>query len=292
MTSRLKKFVCKICGKEIKKDQVESDNQKIEKKKYLIENGFVFPSNNMIVSPDGITFCVLDESDVCTDMMVIPEIFCDGEYQFKINQDERGAVFDIGMNIGAATLYFAQMENISRVFSFEPFAPTYRRAMENISRNPHLKPKITTYNIGLGKENKTLEIPYCQDISGDMSTIVDRLDYEERYHDKKHTIEKVEVRNASEILAPLFHSLSDERIILKIDTEGAEFDILESLYSTPLLDRVDFIMMEFHFQSPKTLEKILTDKGFIVAYRHSYHVGAQIGMIYAANIGKINRKQS
>jgi len=54
---------------------------------------------------------------------------------------------------------------------------------------------------------------------------------------------------------------------MKCDTEGAEFDIFESLRNSHTLDNIDMVMMEYHEKSPKPLEDILTEHNFIVFYK-------------------------
>ena len=257
-----------------------------ERQRSLKEKGIDL-LGQMVRTREGLTFCIQDDMDGGTDICVIQEIFCGSDYVFKNNENDQTIVIDMGMNVGIAALYFAARKNVTRVYSYEPFTPTYNRALDNIKLNPDFANKITTFNFGLGKENKTFEIPYCSEISGDMSTTVDRLEYEEKYHDRNRVLEKVEVKSAAEALLPIFNSLATECVVLKIDTEGAEFDILESLDSASLLKKVDFLMMEFHFRSPQPLEDILTKNGFVVIYKHIYHEKSQpSGLMYATNIGR------
>ena len=235
-----------------------------------------------IKTKEGFTFCIRANS---TDIPVVQEFFCEYGYAFKNNRNEQTIVIDVGMNIGISSVYFASMENVKHVFSFEPFTPTYNRALENIKLNPTLAGKITAFSIGLGNENKILEIPYNRDFAGNMSTTIDRMNFQ--YRDKEGILEKVEVKNAGEILSTILASHSTKRVILKIDTEGAEFDILESLDSAGLLPKIDFVMMEYHFREPQFLEDVLTKNGYIVIYRHyGYLEGSPFGFLYGANIGK------
>ncbi len=297
--SRLKKFVYRVIGKNKKQpvaekpishEEQEKLNRDLERKKRLKENGIVFLLDQKVKTREGLTFHLKDGADGGTDIGTILEVFCTPDYYFKNNKSDTTVVIDMGMNVGIASLYFASRENVAKVYSFEPFAPTYGKALENIKLNPVFAKKITAFNFGLGKENTTLEIPYCTEISGEMSTTIDRLGYVEEYHDKTRVMEKVEIKSAAETLLPILNSLTTECVVLKIDTEGAEFDILESLDSSSLLEKVDFIMMEHHYRSPRILEDILTKNSFVVIYRYPFNENAQLGLMYAANIGR--RKQA
>jgi hypothetical protein len=46
------------------------------------------------------------------------------------------------------------------LIEFEPFKPTYERALNNLNLNPELNKKIITYNFALGSDTKELEIGY------------------------------------------------------------------------------------------------------------------------------------
>ncbi len=296
MTSRLQKCFDILTGRDkIKERRKAKERERAEndpvlrwerQKKRLEEEGALVTADFRVTTKENIAFQLSPVIRENTDVLVLLELFCDETYGFQIDPKEKAVVFDMGMNIGAATLFFANKENVTDVYSYEPFTPTYQRALTNIGLNPRLAKKIHPFNFGLGKENKTMEIPYNAEMAGDMSTTIDRLDYEERYHDRERTIEKVEVKDTAETLAPILKNLTDERVILKIDTEGAEFDILESLDSASLLKKIDFLMMEYHFRSPRVMEEALTRNGFLVWSRSPYRKGQQFGMIYAVNLRK------
>ena len=198
-------------------------------------------------------------------------VFCDHSYAFAANGDF--VVFDIGMNIGTAALYYAGCEQVKAIYGFEPFVPTYKQARVNFEINKELSKKITPYNFGLGAKNKTLSIHYNPALPGAMSTVVD-------YFHNAPDVETVAIRNAAEVLAPLF-SAHDEKILLKIDCEGAETEILSVLSKSNLLKKVHAIALEWHFHSPTDLTDLLVNNGFFLFVNHN--IPNKLGMIYAVN---------
>ncbi len=54
-----------------------------------------------------------------------------------------------------------------------------------------------------------------------------------------------------------------ENIFLKLDAEGAEFEILPLLDEKGLLKKVNVLIMEYHRESPLLLLDILSNNGFI-----------------------------
>jgi FkbM family methyltransferase len=186
------------------------------------------------------------------------------------------------MNFGATTLYFAAKPNFEHIYSFEPFLPTYEEAIRNFELNEGLKQKIRTFPIGLGSKNEKRQVLYDKRAAGGMSTTINRFDKSDAiYQAENAVLEDVEIRNASEALSPLVEQHKNRKIVLKVDTEGAEYDILRAPDEGSVLKIIDVIMLEYHFKSPQELEDRLTTNGFVVFYRGKHNKGEKVGMIHA-----------
>ncbi|HPS55495.1 MAG TPA: FkbM family methyltransferase, partial [Sedimentisphaerales bacterium] len=220
-------------------------------------------------------FDISDHAKVCTH---IEEILTNETYNLSYKGDS--IVIDIGMNRAIASLFFASKENVKKVYAFEPFKPTVALAKKNLDLNPVLNKKIQIFAFGLGKENTTLEIPYSIDISDCMSTT--------NAITARHNVqtETVIVKDAAEILAPIFEENKNNRIIIKCDCEGAEFEILERLNEKNMVEKIDAILMEYHFRNPDALLKILTERGFAVHVIHGLKKEPITGYLYAVKMGK------
>jgi hypothetical protein len=68
--------------------------------------------------------------------------------------------------------------------------------------------------------------------------------------------------------------------VAKIDCEGAEYEIIDSLYHSGKLNAIEAIMMEWHRDGPDHLLRVLTNAGFTVLSCSTSDVARQ-GMIYA-----------
>ncbi|MGA7410027.1 MAG: hypothetical protein WBW33_06040, partial [Bryobacteraceae bacterium] len=75
------------------------------------------------------------------ELFILREILCDGVYNFGTAMDNV-VVWDIGMNAGFASLYFATRPYVRGVVAFEPFRPTFDAALRNFELNPELRSKI------------------------------------------------------------------------------------------------------------------------------------------------------
>jgi len=150
----------------------------------------------------------------------------------KLEPEQVKVVLDIGANIGIAALYFAHHFPNATVHAFEPDPGN----CEVLAQNAQAIPRIRVHGFALGAEDGELELFDSDDKSnlGGFSS---------------HSLgvnpgrsKKVPVRHAGRALAELGISRAD---ILKVDTEGAECEILTALDRT-LLGNVRVIMGELH----------------------------------------------
>src|SRR5262245_2585138 len=72
-------------------------------------------------------------------LFILNAIFVEREYDVEFRYP--AVVWDIGMNRGLASLYFARRENVVAIVGYEPFGPTYQLARDNFALNPDLAKK-------------------------------------------------------------------------------------------------------------------------------------------------------
>ncbi|MES2877237.1 MAG: FkbM family methyltransferase [Pseudomonadota bacterium] len=123
-------------------------------------------------------------------------------------------VVDVGANIGWYTLNFGKLENIEKIYSFEPIPYTFAYLKKHVEFNKISKAEI--FNIGLSNEIGQKNFFWTTEETGSssMANIRERNNIE---------IVKCEINT-------LDNFLSDKNIVidfLKIDVEGAELFVLE-----------------------------------------------------------------
>jgi FkbM family methyltransferase len=89
---------------------------------------------------------------------------------------------------------------------------------------------------------------------------------------------EINIKNITEVLPDLMDKHPRQKKVLKIDCEGAEYEIIQKLRDTNLLADVDILLIEWHDKGSKILEDILTSNDFRLISRHLTSV---TGMIYA-----------
>lgn len=247
------------------------------RRKELLDQGFKI-NDDIIITPQGVRIDISDKAD--HPLYLIKEVFVKSEYNLNIGKES--VLIDIGMNRGASSLFFATNENIQKIYAYEPFKPTFESAKRNLELNPQLSNKINAFNVGLGKTETTLELPYIATATGAMSTSHDI--YKGEKNIKKET---VIVKDAAKEIAAIIEENKNYHIIVKCDCEGAEFEIFERLSEEKIVGKIDIIIMEFHFEKPDRLINILTEHGFAVQVKAGSSK-SRTGYIYAVRMAERN----
>ncbi len=247
-----------------------------ERRKVLLDYGCKFDSN-IITTPQGVKIDISDNLD--NPLYLVIEVFVHSEY--NLNLREESILIDIGMNRAAASLLFAAKDNIQKIYAYEPFKPTFEMAMKNLKLNPKLSAKIIPLNFGLGKSEATMELPYVPDAAVGMSTT-----HEVCKGRKNIQKEKVIIKDTAREFIAILKDNNDKNIIVKCDCEGAEFEIFERLDEANILDRIDVVMMEYHFEKPDKLIDILTKNNFAAQERPGLR--KDTGFIYAVRMAEKN----
>jgi FkbM family methyltransferase len=232
----------------------------------------VYNSNDKVfyVDINGMNFKVSSLSN----MVILYEIFIQRIYEISLNHDNV-VVVDIGMNVGVASLYFANMNVVDAVYGYEPFPDTFNEALNNFSLNNNLANKIKPFNIGVSS------ITCEKSISLFDSGILSASTLNNNYNGVKIADKQVSVKlmSINELLTNVYNKHPKSKILLKIDCEGEEYGIFEALETTNNLDNVDCILLEWHDKGIESLSAILKNKGF--QYYHYPNESLNSGMFYA-----------
>jgi len=140
-------------------------------------------------------------------------------------------IWDIGANIGFATLYFKKQYPQSNIYAFEPQKDNFRL----LERNTAGLPTVTLCEYALGKENDKVKLAAKSERStNSFSTVL--------HGDEHLTADVVTVRSVGDVLQEHDDTGVD---LIKIDTEGAEYDIL-SAFPEVILKNATIIVGELH----------------------------------------------
>lgn len=202
-----------------------------------------------------------------TDFNIVAEVFAFNGYDVDIG--EKGTiVIDMGMNIGAATLFFAANEKVDKVYGYEPFEDTYAQALANFSLNQEeIRSKIRPFCLAVSDWEGEEDIPVNAEESGWRSILS---------KDERKRKVKIHCRKAGDVVGEIIKENPERRIVLKVDTEGSEFPIFESLEKAGLLKEIDTIAMEYHDDPAPILDMLKKNQ-----FRYVLNGRLTVGMIYA-----------
>lgn len=232
----------------------------------------------LVASKNGVSMYLEDDND----NRLFNEIFCHNAYNFFPGvQGQPMVLLDIGMNSGIATLYFASMENMKAVYSFEPFKRTYDKAVRNIQINSEqVRGKIKAYNIGLSDRNlESCEVGFSMDDSTAM-----RID-KNTGKENNAASGRVSIRKFSEVFQKIQKDSMESGpmpvVVCKVDCEGSEYPIFKDMDENGILSQVDLIILETHDGGEQYILSLLKNCGFTY-FSNTGERG--LGMVYAVNI--------
>jgi FkbM family methyltransferase len=225
----------------------------------------------LIADVDGIKFFV----ETVGEYNIIWEVFAVKQYAIAVDQPV--VVWDLGMNAGVASLYFARDPNVKAVYGYEPFRRTFDAAKYNFSLNPTLAAKIHPVQKAVSDSDGKIDAFYHHELRGGNS-----IDAKSK-RQERDTVEQIELQHADSVFDEIEKSAGGVPIVCKLDTEGAEYRILPTLAKSGRLARLSAITMEYHsggdLPGVKVLVPLLREAGFSLI--HVLHSGAGGGSIFA-----------
>ena len=227
--------------------------------KNLAAHGACFERNSAgqaVVTINNLHFLV----QIDQDLAFLNDVFYQGSYNIRLPRtNKKRIVWDIGMNVGFASLFFARDEDIEAVFGYEPFPKTFQEAEANFALNPVYRSKINAINKGIGDKDETLSIGYKTEIRGNLSALEDLSSG--ALNGQRET---VVIETATAALREILERYPEREIIVKMDCEGGEHKILPALDQSGLLSVITALMIEWHGEGTSNLEEILTANNFIL----------------------------
>lgn len=210
------------------------------------------------------------------EFLILKEVFVTNDYNFIIN--EKSVVIDIGANIGISSLFFSRLNSVDAIYAFEPVLDTFNQAQYNFELNKSIHKVKHIKNVGLGENNRKEIFLYNKQTKGNTGV---RGILSPSYA-RNTTNEEVEVQinEATYEIEQIIRQSANKKIIVKMDCEGAEYEILGNL-KKETLDKIHILILEWHDKGAKELEELLLASGFIV---FSNILGPISGIIRASKV--------
>ncbi len=214
-----------------------------------------------------------------SDEIVFNEIFNERGYRILDDIIKRASVpiIDIGAHIGMFSAYAAALNDTVRIFAYEPDEQNYQAMKVNLKLNRFKN--VVTKNLAIGlAEGK--RVFYLNKDSHNHSLFeindIGIREFEDSVVGQKEVLVTT--------LARIFEQQRLEKVsLIKLDSEGAEFEILENLDSA-IFDKIGAFYVEYHVYKPEMdpnrLKNILMKHGFKVEMRGLFYQG-KMGYLFA-----------
>ncbi len=230
-------------------------------------------ADQLVVKYESLEFSVKSGMEFA----IVGEIFSEGIYRVVL--DQKPVIVDIGANIGIAATYFASQLGL-RVYAYELVPEVAERAREHVERNG-LTELVTVHPAGLAAKAAEIDVVFDSNITGATSM------YLNTGASEKQTTVRCALRSVVEEFESVFAAHPGQPVVVKMDCEGAEYELLEQMERSGLLDRITGFLMEYHnvsgLKNVSYLETLLARNGYVV---HARVVrGKEYEMIYAFRLG-------
>jgi FkbM family methyltransferase len=154
----------------------------------------------------------------------INEIFINNEYVLNSFNNLKTSIIDIGANCGLATIILAKQNPESIIYSFEPHYPTFELLEENVKINNLTNVKL--FNIAVSdSSDKKLQLINNPGCSGGNTTCSDVSVFSKYCNSEEISYSTVDCISLDDIISKY---QIDSIELLKIDCEGAEYEIIYS----------------------------------------------------------------
>ena len=194
---------------------------------------------------------------------VFREIFAEDFYEIaKVLKlvSEKPVILDIGANVGFFCVMILSKRPNARIYAYEPFENNCLKLNKTIENN-HLQNNIFLFKEAVTKNHgDTIQLFYKT--SKEESSIASIY---QKFDPQNEEIVEVKTTNMENIFSS---NKIDELDILKMDCEGAEFEIL---YNTPdsIYKKIKLILLEVHNMDDETmnhkaLRPFIENKGFTI----------------------------
>jgi FkbM family methyltransferase len=201
-----------------------------------------------------------------TDLMAFTHVWLLKEYErpgFEIKDND--TIIDIGGHIGLFALYSSQFCKSGKIYCFEPIKENFDMLKSNIELN-HISNIIPT-NTAVSKDDGMVTIYLNEDEAGHSMYVTGT--------------KSVQAKSIS--LQTIFDSNNiDSCDFLKLDCEGEEYAIMDSLPST-YYEKIKKMCIEYHFvdTKPQLLEKLIKKLETFSYDIKTRMILSDIGFLYA-----------
>jgi len=244
----------------------------------LLKDLLLLTLAKITIEKDGKVLLIIQglnfEIQTSEDILILHEIFIQGIY--NIQTSENFIFIDIGMNVGFTSLFFAAKDQVEKIYSFEPFIPTFYQGLKNFDLNKE-GVKIIPSNYGLGSTEEKIEVDYIPSLRGSMG--INGIPFYIKSNNDSIRKEIINIKPVDKVFKKILFEHPNKAFVFKIDCEGSEYAILECLSTNNMLQFINAFLIEWHLKGPNELVNTLRGENFKVLSFSPHN--KETGLIYA-----------
>ena len=212
---------------------------------------------------------IVDTLDTSADV-----ILAEGGIEYSLAPDEfkePTIVRDGGCGYGEFAIECA-IKGAIEVIAFEPNPKLVSYCQENIKNYP----QITLHNCGLWTEEKNSKLFFRPWGTASASITEIQFDPESELAQDRIAV-PIYLTSLKDIIIETRRKYPDYSLALKLDIEGAEHEVIKDIFESEILDQIDKLWIEFHYES-QNLPSIMIAKFRVVQIEKK---DANMGLIKA-----------
>lgn len=201
------------------------------------------------------------------------EIFLEEQYYFKSSK-KNPQIIDCGSNIGASILYFKLLYPEAKILAFEPDGDTFLLLQQFVKDN-NLN-DIQIVQKALSDKKGQVDLFTMPDDPSSLSMSIFKDAFEVKHKENVHL--KVDATVLSEYI-------NEAVDLLKIDIEGAEYEVLEELDKTKKLSQIRQIIIEGHVFNKSMSLKVVSLLKILEKNNFNFMLSSPVGLPAKIDIG-------
>lgn len=185
-------------------------------------------------------------------------------------------ILDVGANIGDYCSFIKQKDQAYDVYAFEPHPKTYQQLVKNIQGLA-----IKTFNVGIGATASSLVLyDYASNDGSEHASLYKGVI--EEIHKGKAVSYNVKVISLDEFV---FQHKIDKVALLKIDTEGNEFEVLKG--AEGLLEAGKIEMIHFEFNEMNVISRVFFKDIWDFLPNYNFYRMLPDGLVHVRNYNPV-----
>ena len=182
-------------------------------------------------------------------------------------KDKLIVFFDFGANVGLVTDIVNSLSIDKKIFAFEPADVNFRILENKFGNNEKIKLEDKAVWINDGRISFSLGTKNTH-TNSKITKIINDRGYDEKKYIKSYEVDCIDVH---QYINKLNSNKKDHYVVVKMDIEGAEYDVLAHMIEKNTIANVDLLLVEFHKEpvpgkSRQLIKDIIKNKPSIRIY--------------------------